>query len=212
MSGEAGGGQPPGTDRQRDIVAAARRILESEGPAAVTMRRVAAELGIRAPSLYKHVADKGVVEGLLQQHAMAEFGAAMRAAGRAPHEVAAAYRAWALRNPHLYEIAVRRPLRRDVVGTTEQFAAEPLIEAFGGDPDRAMAFLGLAHGLVDLELSGHFPSGTDIDAIWRVAVACLATGPTPARRSPGTPRGATAVTRRTPAQTPAAHASRKSAP
>jgi hypothetical protein len=89
---------------------------------------------------------------------------------RAPHEVAAAYRAWALGHPDLYEIAVRRPLRRDVIGATEQFAAEPLIEAFGGDPDRAMAFLGLAHGLVDLELSGHFPSGTDIDAIWRVAV------------------------------------------
>ena len=196
MSGDAGGRRPLGTDRQRDIVAAARRILESEGPAAVTMRRVAADLGIQAPSLYKHVADKGVVEGLLQQLAMAEFGAAMRAAGRAPQEVATAYRAWALRNPHLYEIAVRRPLRRDVVGATEQFAAEPLIEAFGGDPDRAMAFLGLAHGLVDLEISGHFPSGTDLDAVWRLAVSCLATGPTPARRSPGTPRETTAVTRR----------------
>ena len=42
------------TDRQREIVRAARRILETEGPAGVTMRRVAAELGIQAPSLYKH--------------------------------------------------------------------------------------------------------------------------------------------------------------
>jgi AcrR family transcriptional regulator len=178
--------RPAGTERQRDIVAAALRILISEGPAAVTMRRVAAELGIQAPSLYKHVTDKSVVEGLLQQHAMAEFGVALRAGGRAPRDVAAAYRSWALRNPHLYEFAVRRPMRRDAIGATEQFAAEPLIEAVGGDQNRALALLGLAHGLVDLELSDHFPHGTDIDAIWRAGVDAMAadrsstpTGPRP---------------------------------
>jgi AcrR family transcriptional regulator len=175
------GPRPSGTERQRDIVAAALRIVESEGPAALTMRRVAAELGIQAPSLYKHVTDKGVVQGLLQQHAMAEFGAAVRSAGRAPHDIAAAYRSWALGNPHLYELAARRPLRRDVIGATEQFAAEPLIEAVGGDRDRALALLGLAHGLVDLELRGHFAAGTDIDAIWRAGVDCLAAAPSPAR-------------------------------
>ena len=178
------GTRPSGTERQRDIVAAALRILEDEGPAGLTMRRVAAELGIQAPSLYKHVTDKGVVEGLLQQHAMAEFGAAVRAAGRSPHDVAAAYRTWALRNPHLYEFAVRRPMRRDVIGSTEQFAAEPLIEAVGGDRNRALALLGLAHGLVDLELSGHFAAGTDIAAIWRAGVDCLAAAPSPTRRPP----------------------------
>ena len=166
--------RPVGTERQRDIVAAALRILISEGPAAVTMRRVAAELGIQAPSLYKHVTDKSVVEGLLQQHAMAEFGVALRAGGRAPRDVAAAYRSWALRNPHLYEFAVRRTMRRDAIGATEQFAAEPLIEAVGGDQNRALALLGLAHGLVDLELSDHFPHGTDIDAIWRAGVDAMA--------------------------------------
>ena len=180
MSGDTAGPNPTGTERQRDIVAAALRILESEGPTALTMRRVAAEIGIQAPSLYKHVADKGVVEGLVQQHAMAEFGAAVRAAGRAPHDVAAAYRTWALGNPHLYELAARRPLRRDVIGATEQIAAQPLIEAVGGDRDRALALLGLAHGLVDLELSGHFPVGTNIDAIWRAGVNCLAAAASPA--------------------------------
>ena len=175
------GPRPPGTERQRDIVAAAIRILSSDGPTGLTMRRLAAELGIQAPSLYKHVTDKGVVEGLLQQHAMAEFGAAVRAAGRAPHDVAAAYRSWALGNPHLYELAARRPLRRDVIGATEQFAIEPLMDAVGGDVNRAMALLGLAHGLVDLELSGHFAAGTDIDAIWRAGVDCLTAAPSPAR-------------------------------
>jgi AcrR family transcriptional regulator len=162
------------TGRLRDIVAAALTILETEGPAAVTMRRVAAHLGIRGPSLYKHVTDKGVIEGLLQQHAMAEFGKAVRAAGPDARSVAAAYRAWALANPHLYELAARRPVRRDIVGETEAFAAAPLVQAVGGDPDKARALLGLAHGLVDLELNNHFPPGADVEAAWHVAVDALA--------------------------------------
>ena len=180
------------TGRRREIVDAALRILQSQGPAAVTMRRVAAELGIRGPSLYKHVSDKGVIEGLLQQHAMAEFGRAVRAAGPGARSVAAAYRSWALANPHLYELAARRPVRRDIVGEAEAFAAAPLVEAVGGDPDKARALLGLAHGLVDLELNDHFPPGADVEAAWHVAVDALAAAPsgtalTSQRSAVGTP-------------------------
>lgn len=163
--------------RLRDIVEAALRILQTEGPAAVTMRRVAAELGIQAPSLYKHITDKGVIEGLLQQHAMADFGRAVGSAPPDARSVAAAYRSWALANPHLYELAARRPLRRDIVGDTEAFAAAPLVRAVGGDPDKARAFLGLAHGLVDLELNDHFPPGADVEAAWNCAVDALAGPP-----------------------------------
>lgn len=172
-AGTPEGAEPALTGRLAEIVTTALRLLEREGPEAVTMRRVAAELNIQAPSLYKHVTDKGVIEGLLQRHAMDEFGRAVGAAGPDAQAVAAAYRAWALANPHLYEIATRRALRRDLVGHTEALAAAPLVQAMGGDPVRARAFLGLAHGLVDLELHGHFASGTDLDATWAVAVQAL---------------------------------------
>ena len=168
--------------RLRDIVDVALRILQAEGPAAVTMRRVAAELGIQAPSLYKHVTDKGVIEGLLQQHAMADFGRAVGSAPPDARSVATAYRSWALANPHLYELAARRPVRRDIVGDTEAFAAAPLVRAVGGDPDKARAFLGLAHGLVDLELNDHFPPGADVEAAWNCAVDALAGPPAAERR------------------------------
>jgi AcrR family transcriptional regulator len=178
--------QPPEqlTARRREILDAALRILETEGPAAVTMRRLAAELGIQAPSLYKHISDKGVIDGLLQQHAMARFGEAVRAAGPGARAVAAAYRTWALANRHLYELATRRPLRRDIVEEAEAFAAAPLVEAVGGDPDKALALLGLAHGLVDLELNDHFPAGTDVQAAWDAAVDALAAAPRSAAPSP----------------------------
>ena len=131
---------------------------------------------LRPACLYKHVSDKAVIEGLLQQHAMAEFGKAVGAAGPDPHSIAAAYRTWALENRHLYELATRRPIRRDIVGDVEGFAHAPLLSAVGGDRDRAIALLGLAHGLVDLELNDHFPPEVDVRSAWRYAVDAL-TGP-----------------------------------
>ena len=172
---------PPG-GRTRDIVDAALRLLETEGPEAVTMRRVASELGIRAPSLYKHVPDKGAIEGLLQQHAMRAFGEAVGAVGDDPRSIAAAYRTWAVQNPHLYELVARRPVRRDIVGDVEQFAGAPLLRAVGGDATRARAFLGLAHGLVDLELNDHFPPDADLRAVWDTALDALTSVKRPRRR------------------------------
>jgi AcrR family transcriptional regulator len=42
----------PLSPRATEIVAAARELLEEEGPDALSMRRLAERLGIRAPSIY----------------------------------------------------------------------------------------------------------------------------------------------------------------
>src|SRR6185312_11441441 len=60
--------------RVADIAGAALRVLEAEGPQAVTMRRLADELGIKAPSLYKHVASKEAVEQVLIEDALVVMG------------------------------------------------------------------------------------------------------------------------------------------
>ena len=97
-----------------------------------------------------------LIQGLLQQHTMADFGRAVGSAPPDARSVAAAYRCWALTNPHLYELAARRRVRRDIVGETEAFAAAPVLRAVGGGLDTARAFLCLAHRLVDL-VNDHFP-------------------------------------------------------
>jgi AcrR family transcriptional regulator len=51
--------------RGREVVAAGRRLLEEEGVEALTMRRLADRVGIRAPSLYKHLPDKAALEAAI---------------------------------------------------------------------------------------------------------------------------------------------------
>src|SRR4029453_13547788 len=51
--------------RGREVVAAGRLLLEQEGPEALTMRRLAERVGIRAPSLYKHLPDKAALEAAI---------------------------------------------------------------------------------------------------------------------------------------------------
>ena len=80
------------------------------------MRRVADALGIRAPSIYKHLADKEALEDALISAGFAELAAAFEAtlapttcwAGWPPR-IAASPRA----HPHLYRLMTDRPLRRD---------------------------------------------------------------------------------------------------
>ena len=66
--------------RRDEIVAAARQILETEGPSHLTMRSLAERLEMRAPSLYKHVADKDELEALLIAEALRGMGEALHAA------------------------------------------------------------------------------------------------------------------------------------
>lgn len=54
------------------IIAAALKILAEEGLAAVSLRKVAAAVGVRAPSLYWHVRNKEQLFGLMSEHIFRE--------------------------------------------------------------------------------------------------------------------------------------------
>jgi AcrR family transcriptional regulator len=66
--------------RAREVVAAGRRLLEEEGAEALTMRRLAERLGIRAPSLYKHLPDKAALEAAIIATGLEDAAAAFEAA------------------------------------------------------------------------------------------------------------------------------------
>jgi AcrR family transcriptional regulator len=156
--------------RREEILDVAESLLEAEGPAALTMRRVAEAMGIRAPSLYKHVANKDDIEAGLQERALRNLTAVLSPAGSDLRTIMVLYREWAMAHPGLYELATRRPLRRDVIpAEVEAAAAAPVVAAAGGEEHRARALWALAHGLVDLELAGRFPPDADLDETWRAA-------------------------------------------
>lgn len=158
--------------RRDEILEVAATLLEQEGPDALTMREVAARMGIRAPSLYKHVRDKDDIIAGVQERALIDLGHHLAAAGGGLTALADAYRSWAMAHPRLYEVATRRPLARDSIAPgVESAAAGPVVAAAGGDEHLARALWALAHGLVDLELAGRFPPGADLDATWRTALS-----------------------------------------
>jgi len=167
----------PLSPRAGQIVAAARELLEEEGAEALTMRRLAERLGIRAPSLYKHLPDKATLEAAIiaagLEESAAAFEAAVEGASRPLAALAGAYRAFALDHPHLYRLMTERPLPRErLPDGVEARAAAPLLRVTG-DPDRARAIWAFAHGMVILELNGRFPADADLDAAWREGIAAL---------------------------------------
>jgi len=164
---------PARNPRATEIVSAARRILEAEGREALTMRRLASCVGMKAPSLYKHFPTKRALEAALIEQALLEVGeilhTALAARGRssAAHRLVAAYRAVALANPELYRLATSGALpRQDLPRGLEEWAGEPFYLATG-DPWQAQALFAFAHGMVILELDDRFPPGSDLRRTWR---------------------------------------------
>lgn len=159
---------PRGGLSTETVTAAAAAIVDREGIGALSMARLARDLGVRPPSLYNHV------EGLepLVRHvaltALADLAEPCREAlmnrtgGEAVHAFVAAYRAWATAHPGTYPLTqVARP------GDSEWEAAagrllEPLLAVLGSpdDPEEsihaARALRSAVHGFVALELMGGF--------------------------------------------------------
>jgi len=161
------------TPRQREILDVARRLLADDGVEALTLGRIARELGIRTPSLYKHVDSKRAIEVALIAEGLEASADALERAAPDLASLAAAYRRFALEQPQLYRLMTERPLpREELPPGLEERAAAPLIRALG-DADLARATWAFAHGMVQLELAGRFPPDADLDAAWATAVAAL---------------------------------------
>ncbi len=162
-----------GPTRER-ISVAAYELLHEKGLAGLSMRALADQLHIKAPSLYKHIADKEEIVADLQARGLEEFGIAIKRAGKSRKAKALAYRQWALENPHLYEITVSIPLLRDrIPAGLEDGLTRMIIEITGKDHEHARAVWALMHGLVDLEIAGRFPRDADLDLTWKRAIAMI---------------------------------------
>lgn len=172
------------------VVEEAVRIADAEGLSAVTLARVSAALGVRAPSLYNHVAGH---EGLLRAIALRglrELGDAVRraAVGRARDDalvaVADAYRAYAHAHPGCFAATAAAPAPGDE--EAEQAAAEvggvvvAIVGGWGIEDDDAIHAVrtvrSALHGFVTLEAAGGFGTPVDRDESFARLVRTLAAG------------------------------------
>ncbi|MFG3290551.1 TetR/AcrR family transcriptional regulator [Streptomyces sp. NPDC048179] len=106
------------TDR---IVLAARELVDAEGLAAVSTRRLAAVLGVSGPSLYNHFRTKdeileAVADSVSAQVDLSMFEGLGQDAGRdwrtALHDWAVSYRAALRDHPNIVPVLARGPGRR----------------------------------------------------------------------------------------------------
>jgi AcrR family transcriptional regulator len=177
------------SDRVDQIVAAARRVVDAEGAEALTMRRIGDELGIKAPSLYKHLPGRDAVIARLVDATLFESGEQMHrtvsepaagASGGPIPALLAAYRGFGREHPNLYRLMTTGDLpRSELTPGIEDWAGEPFYRATG-DPYRAQALWAFAHGTLILEIDGRFLPGSDLDRTWAAGAAAFAPRAEPA--------------------------------
>ena len=159
-----------------EIVDTAIALVEAEGLAALTLSRVARELGIRPPSLYFHVADLETLRRNVALRATEALGerlcnAAMgRAGGTALRAVAAEFRDYAVTHPGLYELSTRARPDDEEYASAGLRVIEPVIailRAYDLHDDEAIhaarMLRSALHGFVSLEIADGFGLAVDVD-------------------------------------------------
>lgn len=177
---------------QAHVVDAAAAMADADGLPATTLSALARQLGVKTPSLYKHVDSLPALRRLLALRALGELTAAMSeaATGRsgpdAVHAAADAWRTYAHQHPGRY--AATAPAARPADDDAALAAAgEHLLTVLRGvlrawplDDDATVdALRGLRaaiHGYVSIEHAGGFGLPRDLDASFDRLVASLIAG------------------------------------
>lgn len=173
------------------IVDLAATLADRDGPeAGTTLSVLARELGVRPPSLYKHIPGRPTLLRLLAIRAMDELAdrmaeaAAGRSGAEAVHATAEAYRAYAHARPGLYAATAPFGLdddpdhdaaaRRVLAILTSALRAWDLDEPATIDAIRSLR--AALHGFVSLERSGGFGMPREVDASFDWLVDALIAG------------------------------------
>ncbi len=178
-----------GLDRER-VVDAAVAIADADGLGGVTLARVAADLGVRAPSLYNHVDGRDALLREVALRGIAGLSAALARAtvGRSGDEaleaMAHAYRTYATEHPGCYAATVAAPAEGDAEHAAA--AAEPIgivvavIRPWELGPEDQLhavrVIRSAIHGFIALESGGGFALPLDLDASFATLVAVLVGG------------------------------------
>jgi AcrR family transcriptional regulator len=159
------------------VVEEAERMADDVGLGQLTLTALAERLGVRQPSIYKHIDSLASLRRSISIRAKAELGdvLARAAVGRSSSDaiqaMSQAYRAWALLHPGRYETAQYGPAPGDAEDEAASWAvvqifADVLVayQLHGDDAiDAIRALRSALYGFVALESQGAFGLKVDID-------------------------------------------------
>jgi AcrR family transcriptional regulator len=169
-----------------EIVSAARDIIAQSGSAGLSLSAVAEAVGVRAPSLYKRFASRAALMSAVREVALHELASRLRVAqqkkrGRAAvRAMADAYRAWAKREPHLYQLVHEHAAAGPTAAASA--ATAPVLEELAAlaGPDNALhaarLFTSFLHGFVSMENNGSFKMGGSVDAAFAFGLDAMIRG------------------------------------
>jgi AcrR family transcriptional regulator len=150
----------PDLDLRRDqVIGAARDLAEADGWPAVTMRRLAGELGVTQPVLYSAFASRQALIDAVALNGFDDLAAALRAVEASPKARMRAYLDFAAAHPRVYEAMFSLP---SGLAFAADDTPEPLRRAFSGvrdafpaaDETQAEVAWAAMHGLATLQASG----------------------------------------------------------
>jgi AcrR family transcriptional regulator len=155
---------------RRRLLDAAGELLDAGGPAAVTLREVGARAGVSRSAPYRHFTDKESLLTALAIEAWNDVGDVLEALPSRPdatperslRDALFALVAIGRSRPHLYRLMFTTPADDPTAAVAAAERVQDLfLEIVGGcvGPKHAKQYGGLlltsAHGITDLELSGH---------------------------------------------------------
>jgi AcrR family transcriptional regulator len=171
------------------VVEEGERLIDEVGLERLTLAELASRLGVRQPSLYKHIQG---TDGLVRSIAIRAknelaYVLARAAVGReradALTSISDAYRAWALEHHGRYATVQKPPAPGDAEDEAASFSVLQVVTdilagyklADDDAIDAARALRSSLHGFVTLEGSGGFGLPVDVDRSFQRMVNGLAT-------------------------------------
>lgn len=175
----------------------AGELLSAEGPGALSLRRLAADVNTSTTAVYSLFGGKPALLNALYEEGYRRFGERIAAVPVTDDPVediiqsGLAYRRSALADPHFYSVMFTRSVPNFAPTAEAKEAADrtflPLVHNVGravaaglfvdAPPEQiALGMWGLVHGLVSLELNGDLPPGVEIGPVYERTLRAHADG------------------------------------
>jgi AcrR family transcriptional regulator len=159
------------------VVEAAEAMIDEPDAIPLTLAALAARVGVKQPSLYKHIDGMDDLRRSIALRAKLELAGVMarsavgKAGGDAITSMSRSFRTWAAAHPGRYAATVRAPVAGDADDEAASLeitkVAFEIMSSLGLQGDDAVdairALRAMLHGFVTLEAGGAFGLPADID-------------------------------------------------